>query len=99
MSDLLAIVDQAGGDEALLDEIARRHPDRVTVLLEGGRPDWGSDESGPSRALRDRLAALLAAIEQRTGAVVVGLAGSRDQLRGWRFDRVVGGRGAVAAAF
>jgi hypothetical protein len=98
MSDLLAIVDQMGSDDILLEEIALRHPDRVTVLLEGGRPDWGSDESPRGLALRDRLAALLAAIEQRTGAVVVGLAGSRDQLRGWRFDRIVGGRGPAAAA-
>jgi len=92
MSDLLAIVGASNADDLLLDEIARRHPDRVTVLLEDGTPDWGSDESPKGRALRDRLASLLAAIEQRTGAVVVGLAGSRDQLRGWRFDRVVGGR-------
>jgi hypothetical protein len=42
-------------------------------------------------------ARLLTAIEQRTGAVVVGLAGSREQLRGWRFDRVVGGSGPVGA--
>jgi len=89
MSDLLAIIGQPATDDYLIDEIARRHPDRVTVLLEDGKPNWGSDESPPGRALRDRLAALLAAIEQRTGAAVVGLAGSRDQLRGWRFDRVV----------
>jgi hypothetical protein len=38
----------------------------------------------------------LAAIEQRTGAVVVGLAGGREQLRGWRFDRVIGGSQPVA---
>src|SRR5579859_6323617 len=98
MSDLLAILDRASADEALVDEIARRHPNRVTVLVEGAEPDWASDESPRGRALRDRLATLLAAIEQRTGAVVVGLAGSRDQLRGWRFDRVVGGRGPAAMA-
>jgi hypothetical protein len=40
---------------------------------------------------------LLTAIEQRTGAVVVGLAGSREQLRGWRFDRIVGASGTVGA--
>jgi hypothetical protein len=91
MSDLLAIVDQTNTDDALVDEIVRRHPDRVTVLLEDGEADWGSDDSQRGKALRDRLAALLASIEQRTGAVVVGLAGSRDQLRGWRFDRIVGG--------
>ncbi len=91
MSDLLAIINNEAADETLVDEIARRHPDRVTVLLENARSDWGDDDSPRGRALRDRLAALLAAIEQRTGAVVVGLAGSREQLRGWRFDRVVGG--------
>jgi hypothetical protein len=95
MSDLLAIVGTANADNSLLEEIARRHPDRVTVLLEDGSSDWGTDDTPRGRALRDRLAALLAAIEQRTGAVVVGLAGSRDQLRGWRFDRVVGGPALV----
>jgi hypothetical protein len=97
MSDILAIVDQTKTDEQLVEEIARRHPDRVTVLVEDGRCDLGSDESANGRALRDRLAALLASIEQRTGAAVVGLAGSRDQLRGWRFDRIVGGRDPVLA--
>ena len=92
MSDLLAIVDQTDTDEALVEEIARRHPDRVTVLVEGETPDWASDDSPRGRALRDRLARLLTSIEQRTGAVVVGLAGSREQLTGWRFDRTVGGR-------
>ncbi len=91
MSDLLAIIDSEATDASLVDEIARRRPDRVTVLLEDAQSDWGDDDSPRGRALRDRLAALLAAIEQRTGAVVVGLAGSREQLRGWRFDRVVGG--------
>jgi hypothetical protein len=93
MTDLLAIIGSADSDEDLLDEIARRRPDRVTVLLEQGQTEnWASDSSGRGRALRDRLARLLGAIEQRTGAAVVGLAGSRDQLLGWRFDRVVGGR-------
>jgi hypothetical protein len=91
MSDLLAIVGPDGSDDELLDEIERRHPRRVTVLVEDGSEDWALDESRSARALRDRLAMLLRAIEDRTGAVVVGLAGSRDQLRGWRFDRVVGG--------
>ena len=98
MSDLLAIVDGIGSDDDLVDEIARRHPDRVTVLIEDGSPEWGEDETPAGQAMRDRLAILLAAIERRTGAVVVGLAGSRDQLLGWRFDReVVGDRTPVAA--
>ncbi len=97
MSDLLAIVGDEESDEQLLAEIARRHPDRVTVLVEDGDADLGLDGSSTGGALRDRLATLLRAIEQRTGAVVVGLAGSRSQLRGWRFDRVVGGRGPLPA--
>jgi hypothetical protein len=39
----------------------------------------------------------MAAIERETGASVTGLAGSRDQLRGWRFDREVGGHTVIAA--
>ena len=97
MSDLLAIVGDEESDEQLLTEIARRHPDRVTVLVEEGDADLGLDGSTTGIALRDRLATLLRAIEQRTGAVVVGLAGSRSQLRGWRFDRVVGARGPLTA--
>jgi hypothetical protein len=96
MSDLLAIVDKTNTDAELVDEIVRRHPDRVTVLVEDGQFDWGSDDSVRGRALRDRIAQLLATIEARTGAAVVGLAGSRDQLSGWRFDRVVDGHGPVA---
>ncbi|MBO0767897.1 MAG: hypothetical protein J2O48_04345 [Solirubrobacterales bacterium] len=97
MSDLLAIVDSTNEDDQLVAEIARRHPDRVTVLVEGDTPDWAEDDSARGRALRSRLAALLAAIEQGTGAVVVGLAGSRDQLKGWRFDRIIGGREPLPA--
>ena len=96
MSDLLAIVDKANTDEERVDEIVRRHPDRVTVLVEDDQFDWGSDDSPRGLALRDRIAHLLAAIESQTGAAVVGLAGSRDQLSGWRFDRVVDGHGPVA---
>lgn len=95
MSDILAIFDDSDSDEQLVAEIALRHPDRVTVLLEDGDPQL--DESPRGRALSDRLAKLLAAIEQRTGAVVVGLAGSREQLRGWRFDRIVGSHGPLPA--
>ncbi len=78
MSDLLAIVGPATRDEELLEEIAHRRPDRVTVLIERRGVRIGrSDESEPARAVRDRIAALLAAIERRTGASVVGLAGDR----------------------
>lgn len=93
MSDLLAVITSEDRDFEVLSELAWRRPDRVTVLLEGGDLE---DESESGRALRDRLARLLHAIEERTGAAVVGLAGSRDQLRGWRFDRIVGGRRPLA---
>jgi hypothetical protein len=98
MTDLLAIVGVEDYDEELLDEIARRRPDRVTVLVEEGDRGWAYDESSAGRATRDRIASLLHLIERRTGAPVVGLAGDRSQLLGWRFDRVVGdGRMPVAA--
>ena len=98
MSDILAIVEQPDSDEQLIDEIALRHPDRVTVLVEDGSLDAAQADGNPrSGALSERLARLLAAIEQRTGAVVVGLAGSREQLRGWRFDRIVGAHGPLPA--
>jgi hypothetical protein len=94
MSDLLAVITSEDRDIDVLSELEWRHPHRVTVLVEGGDLE---DESESGRALRDRLAGLLHAIEQRTGAIVVGLAGSRDQLRGWRFDRTVGGRQPLPA--
>jgi hypothetical protein len=98
MSELLAIVGSEEEDEELLQEIAHGRPTRVTVLVDASSPDWASDESDDGQATRDRLATLLSSIETRTGATVVGLAGDRDQLRGWRFDRVVsGGRVPLAA--
>ncbi len=99
MSDLLAIVGPGGDDEALLDQLARRRPGRVTVLVEDGRvgrAEWALDDSQSGRALRDRLAGLLQAIESRTGAAVVGLVGDAEQLVGWRFDRVVRASAPVA---
>jgi hypothetical protein len=81
MSDLLAVIGAEDHDLELLAELERRHPRRVTLLLEGGDLE---DESES-----DRVARLLQAIEERTGALVVGLAGHSDDLRGWRFDRVV----------
>jgi hypothetical protein len=87
MSDILAIVGAQDSNEEVLAEIARARPDRVTVLV----------SDGSRLAVRGRLSALLDAIEERTGAVVVGSARSREQLLGWRFDRVVGGRSAPVA--
>jgi hypothetical protein len=97
MSDLLAIFGPNDTDSELLTEIERLHPDRVTVLIEGTDSDWASDNSYFGEALRERMAALLALIERRTGATVVGAAGDRDQLEGWRFDREVSTRLPIAA--
>lgn len=97
MTDVLAIVGPPEDDEELLEKLAKRRADRITVLVEEPASDLGSDESDSGRALRDRLAGLLSAIEARTGAIVVGLAGSREQLRGWRFDRTVGGHSVLTA--
>ena len=97
MSDLLAIFGPTDIDSELLTEIERMHPDRVTVLIEGADGDWATDDSFVGTALRERMAALIALIERRTGATVIGAAGDRDQLEGWRFDREVGARMPVAA--
>jgi hypothetical protein len=88
MTDLLAILEDSAADERVVEEIIRRHPHRVTLLLEDGAGDPQLDDS----ARRARLSALRTAIE-RTGAVVVGFAVSREQLSGWRFDRIVGTSG------
>jgi len=98
MSDMLAIIEDSSADERVVEEIARRHPDRVTVLLQDGtgEPQLADTDTPRGRAQLARLSALQTAIE-RTGAVVVGLVASREQLRGWRFDRVVGSSGPRAA--
>jgi len=97
MSDLLAIFGPADSDSELLAGIAAYGPDRVTVLVEDGEADLATEDSRAGDALRDRLAELMSAIERRTGATVVGLAGDRSQLLGWRFDRELAPRVPVAA--
>jgi hypothetical protein len=97
MSDVLAIFGPLDSDSHLIAEIAHLHPTRVTVLIEEVDTNWAYDESPAGVGLRDRLARLMAAIERETGATVTGLAGSRDQLLGWRFDREVSGHTAIAA--
>jgi hypothetical protein len=97
MNDLLAIFGPRDSETELLREITRLRPRRVTVLIDGVQGDWAHDESSAGSDLRDRLAALMAAIERDTGATVTGLAGDRDQLFGWRFDREVHAGLAAAA--
>jgi hypothetical protein len=97
MSDLLAIFGPAETDSELLAAVAAYGPDRVTVLVADGEADLLADESSAGDALRKRLAELMSAIESGTGATVVGLAGDRAQLLGWRFDRELTPRVALAA--
>ncbi len=97
MSDLLAIFGPPDSDAELLAGIAAYGPDRVTVLVADGDADLATDDSVAGEALRDRLADLMSTIERRTGATVVGLAGDRSQLLGWRFDRELAPRVPVAA--
>jgi hypothetical protein len=97
MSDLLAIFTAADEDHELLDGIAAYRPDRVTVLIEDRDAALVSEDSSAGAALRDRLARLMATIEGQTGATVVGLAGERSQLIGWRFDRELAARAPIPA--
>jgi class 3 adenylate cyclase len=97
MSDLLAIFGPADADSELLAAVAAYRPDRVTVLVADGDAELVSDESSAGEALRERLAGLMSAIERRTGATVMGLAGDRAQLLGWRFDRELAAPVPVAA--
>jgi hypothetical protein len=87
MSDLLAIFGPAESDAEVLAEIVAYHPDRVTLLIPDSDGDLVGQDSSHGDEVRTRMAKLMAAIEEGTGATVVGLAGARSQLRGWRFDR------------
>lgn len=97
MSELLATFGPQDDDAALLSEISRLYPRRVTVLIEGVGAGWATDDSPAGVELRDRLAVLMASIERQTGATVTGLAGDRSQLLGWRFDHEVSSRLPIAA--
>jgi hypothetical protein len=97
MSELLAVFGPDDTDSALITEIERMRPGRVTVLLDAGDNDWARDNTPTAEALRGRMAAVLALIERRTGASVTGVAGNRDQLEGWRFDREVCSRTPLTA--
>jgi hypothetical protein len=91
MNELLAIAGEAYLDDELVEEVARRRPREVTILIDGAeRADgWAWDESLRGRALRDRLARLLSAIEQRTGASVMGRVGDLRPFAGRWFDAIV----------
>ena len=101
MTSVLAIASDPALDPSLVEEVKTTRPDRVTVLLlaSGFAADTWAWRDGPrERALRDRLALLLARIEARTGAFVSGLVGDTDAVDGADYDDVVRAPGLLAAA-
>jgi hypothetical protein len=98
MSDILAIVliKRAATRLCSTRSPVTATPSRVTVLLEGERLDWGSDESArgargsvSARAIersgRDRRRRSSSGLAQSSAGASTGSA--RPALRGWRFDR------------
>jgi hypothetical protein len=102
MTTVLAIASDPALDAELVEEVRSTHPDRVTVLVlaSGFAADRWATGGGPrERALRDRLALLLAQVEARTGAVVSGTVGDLDLVdSGAGFDEVVRAPAVLAAA-
>lgn len=95
---ILLIAGPEGRDDELVSAAAAHHPRRVTVLIEAEDPNWGWSERRLAAARRDRLARLLTAVEQATGATVVGLVAAPAELALQRFDAVVRVRRLSAAA-
>jgi hypothetical protein len=87
MNEILAVAQSPEHDDALVAELARRLPARVTVLLADRRL-----EGDP--AAEQRLAELVVRAERATGAVVVGVAAPDGALEA-RHASVVQGAGAV----
>lgn len=90
--NLLAIASDPDLDQALVDEIRSTHPDRVTVLVlaSGFAADRWAWADGPrERALRDRVALLLAQVEAHTGAIVTGVVGDSDVVADFDYDETV----------
>src|SRR4051812_5590303 len=102
MTTLLAIASDPNLDSALVDEVRVTHPDRVTVLVlaSGFAADrWAWGDGPRERALRDRLALLLAQVEAHTGAVVTGVVGDLAAVDGAdAYDDVVRTPVVLAAA-
>lgn len=95
---LLLAGPHARDDARLVAAAAALRPAHVTVLIEGGDASWGWSEQRDAAARRDRLAHLLTAVEQATGATVVGIAGDPAELAHDRFDAVLGAERAPAMA-
>jgi hypothetical protein len=92
MSDVLAIAGRAEQDEVLVEEVARRRPSEVLIVIddeERTNHGWAVDETPTAHAIRDRLARLLTLVETRTGAAVSGSVGDLKPLRGRWYDAIV----------
>jgi hypothetical protein len=92
MAEVLAIASTTDrDDDTLVEEVARRCPREVTIVIDADEAGdgWVWDESPRGLARRDRLARLLSAIETRTGARVMGRIGDLRPLRGRWFDGIV----------
>jgi hypothetical protein len=91
MADVLAIATDTTPDDDLVEEVARRRPLQVTIVIdaEDAGDAWVWDETEQGLARRDRLARLLTAVERRTGARVMGRIGDLQPLRGRWFDGIV----------
>jgi hypothetical protein len=87
--EILLIAGPEGHDDELVAAATAQHPRRVTVLIEAADPSWGWSERRVASARRDRLAALLTAVERATGATVVGLVGDPTELEPGRYDAIV----------
>jgi hypothetical protein len=87
--DILLIAGPPARDDELAAAAHAHRPRRVTVLIEADDPTWASSDAGAAVARRERLARLLTAVEQATGATVVGLVGDAARLELGGFDAVV----------
>ncbi len=97
MNTILAIADQPQFDLDLIDEVSALSPERVTLVLDGDERTWAWDETAEGRGRRDRLAALISAISDRTGAAVVGTIARPEAAPRNGYDAVVAPGLAVAA--
>jgi hypothetical protein len=96
--EILLIAGPEARDDELVAATAAHRPRRVTVLIEARDPSWGWSERRIASTRRDRLAALLTAVERATGATVVGLVGDPVELELRGFDAIVGAHALPTAA-
>jgi hypothetical protein len=98
MTEILLIAGPEGHDDELVASVAAHRPEHVTVLIDADDAAWSWSETRAARRRRNRLATLLTATEQATGAAVIGLVGNPLKLAVDRYDVVVGGRNVLTAA-